>query len=153
MIITAFLIPDEAELSQLLHSSYIEKRASSIMGRQYGLLAWILLERLYLRVAAAADAAHSRRESETSSHFLAAICNKKSAIHKFDRVSWHLADINGFSFNMMAHSFAAGDDAAPPPLSAFHSFISRSFFPYWRCLFSRIAIETSILLLIRFPNN
>ena len=51
MIITAFLIPDEAELSQLLHT-YIEKRASSIMGRQYGLLAWILLERLYLRVAA-----------------------------------------------------------------------------------------------------
>ena len=124
MIITAFLIPDEAELSQLLHT-YIEKRASSIMGRQYGLLAWILLERLYLRVAA--DAAR-RRESETSSHFLAAICNKKSAIHKFDRVSWHLADINGFSFNMMAHSFAAGAAAAPPPLSAFHSFISRSFF-------------------------
>ena len=56
MIITAFLIPDEAELSQLLlHSIYIEKRAPSIMGRQYGLLAWILLERLYLRVAAAAD--------------------------------------------------------------------------------------------------
>ena len=52
MIITAFLIPDEAELSQLLHSTYIKKRASSIMGRQYGLLAWILLERLYLRVAA-----------------------------------------------------------------------------------------------------
>ena len=52
MIITAFLIPDEAELSQLLHSTYIEKRALSIMGRQYGLLAWILLERLYLRVAA-----------------------------------------------------------------------------------------------------
>ena len=60
MIITAFFIPDEAELSQLLHSSYIEKRASSIMGRQYGLLAWILLERLYLRVAAAADAARRR---------------------------------------------------------------------------------------------
>ena len=61
MIITAFLIPDEAELSQLLHTyihTYIEKRASSIMGRQYGLLAWILLERLYLRVAA--DAARRR---------------------------------------------------------------------------------------------
>ena len=61
MIITAFLIPDEAELSQLLHT-YIEKRASSIMGRQYGLLAWILLERLYLRVAA--DAARRRTAAE-----------------------------------------------------------------------------------------
>ena len=112
MIITAFLIPDQFELSQLLRTyivhTYIEKRTSSIMGRQYGLLAWILLERLYLRVADDAARRRRRRESETSSHFLAAICNKKSAIHKFDRVSWHLADINGFSFNMMAHSFAAG---------------------------------------------
>ena len=65
MIITAFLIPDEAELSQLLHSTYIEKRASSIMGRQYGLLAWILLERLYLRVAAA-DAARRRRTADAA---------------------------------------------------------------------------------------
>jgi hypothetical protein len=126
MIITAFLIPGEAELSQLLHT-YIEKRAPSIMGRQYGLLAWILLERLYLRVAAAADAAHSRRESETSSHFLAAICNKKSAIHKFDRVSWHLADINGFSFNMMAHSFTAAAAAATTTTFCF-SFIHFSIF-------------------------
>ncbi len=54
MIITAFLIPDEAELSQLC-TTYIERRASSIMGRQYGLLAWILLERLYLRVATDAE--------------------------------------------------------------------------------------------------
>ena len=66
MIITAFLIPDEAELSQLLHSTYIEKRASSIMGRQYGLLAWILLERLYLRVAADADAARCRRTADAA---------------------------------------------------------------------------------------
>lgn len=124
MIVTAFLIPDEAELSQLC-TTYIEKRASSIMGRQYGLLAWILLERLYLRVAAAADAARPRRrrESETSSHFLAAICNKKSAIHKFDRVSWHLADINGFSFNMMAHSFAAAGVATAAATTFCLSFI------------------------------
>ena len=39
------------------------------------------------------------------------------------------------------------------PLSAFHLFISGSFFSYWISLFSRIAVETSILLLIRFPNN
>ena len=98
------------------------------MGRQYGLLAWILLERLYLRVADDAARRRRRRESETSSHFLAAICNKKSAIHKFDRVSWHLADINGFSFNMMAHSFAAG--AAPRHhyfLPFIHSFLDLFF--------------------------
>ena len=132
-------------------TTYIEKRTSSIMGRQYGLLAWILLERLYLRVAD--DAARRRRESETSSHFLAAICNKKSAIHKFDRVSWHLADINGFSFNMMAHSFAAGAGAAPPLLSAFHSFISRSFFHTEFLYFLGLRLRHLILLLMRFPNN
>ena len=33
------------------------------MGRQYGLLAWILLERLYLRVAAAADVARRHRRT------------------------------------------------------------------------------------------
>ena len=136
MIITAFLIPDEAELSQLLLHTYIEKRAF----QYYGAAVWFtgldstweaLFESCRRRRRSAPPPPHCRcrhRESETSSHFLAAICNKKSAIHKFDRVSWHLADINGFSFNMMAHSFAAGAAAAPPPLSAFHSFISRSFF-------------------------
>ena len=137
MIITAFLIPDEAELSQLLlHSTYIHREESF---QYYGAAVWFtgldstweaLFESCRRRRRSESPTPHCRRhrESETSSHFLAAICNKKSAIHKFDRVSWHLADINGFSFNMMAHSFAAGTDAAPPPLSAFHSFISRSFF-------------------------
>ena len=135
MIITAFLIPDEAELSQLLLHTYIKKRAF----QYYGAAVWFtgldstweaLFESCRRRRRSESPTPHCRRhrESETSSHFLAAICNKKSAIHKFDRVSWHLADINGFSFNMMAHSFAAGVDAAPPPLSAFHSFISRCFF-------------------------
>ena len=141
MIITAFLIPDEAELSQLLLHTYIEKRAF----QYYGAAVWFtgldstweaLFESCRRRRRSAPPPPHCRcrhRESETSSHFLAAICNKKSAIHKFDRVSWHLADINGFSFNMMAHSFAAGAVRRPAPpchnhfLPFIHSFLDLFF--------------------------